>query len=74
MNIDDLEWQYIGEDTWNFGPKIRGLVHKVADIYFDEDKDQGWRWQTYVGDRVGGYCNYFEQAVKEIEDRISRGQ
>lgn len=70
MNIDEMEWQYIGDDTWNFGPKVRGLVRKVADIYFDEDKAMSWRWITYVGDRPNGYCHTFEHAVERIEDCI----
>lgn len=77
MNIDKMEWQYIGDDTWNFGPKVRGLVRKVADIYFTEgvgETDYGWRWQTYVGDRAGGLEHTFEDAVVCVEAQITKDQ
>jgi hypothetical protein len=72
MNIDEMEWQYIGDDTWNFGPKVRGLVRKVADIYFDEDKNPSWQWLIYsVGEDpfiTRGACNVFESAVDQVEE------
>lgn len=75
MSIDEMEWQYIGDDTWNFGPKVRGLVRKVADVYFTEgvgEKDYGWRWQTYMGDRADGLEHTFELAVDQVELQVSK--
>lgn len=77
MSIDEMEWQYIGDDTWNFGPKVRGLVRKVADVYFTEgvgEKDYGWRWWTYVGDCVGSLKpeGTFEDAVNKVELQVSK--
>lgn len=72
MNIDEMEWQLVGEDNWTFGPKVRGLVRPVGEIYFDEDKPVGWRWMTFVGDRAGGYEHVFQFAVKEVEDYVKR--
>lgn len=75
MSLDEMEWQYIGDDTWNFGPKVRGLVRKVADVYFTEgvgEKDYGWRWQTYVGDGSGGLELSLESAVEQVEIQVSK--
>jgi hypothetical protein len=47
-----LEWQFIGEDCWIFGEKVRGLVRtRLAEVYYDKglgDNLQGnWRWLVY---------------------------
>lgn len=42
------EWQYIGDDGWRFGTRIRGFIREVrAEVYFDEERCErtgGWIW------------------------------
>lgn len=46
--MPDKQWQFIGDDSWNYGPLVRGVVRPVeAAVYFDEDSDSrdgGWVW------------------------------
>lgn len=50
-----MDWQHLGDDSWVFGVKIRGLVrHYRGKVYFDEDCDNpqgGWHWMA--GSRRG---------------------
>ena len=46
----NLTWQLTGDDEWDFGEMVRGMVRNVrAQIYFDEDytgTEGGWVWLT----------------------------
>jgi hypothetical protein len=60
-----LTWQMLSEDSWVFGPKVRGIVRDYyAQVYFDEEigkmgsehehsPEYGWVWIAHV-DRVLG--------------------
>ena len=51
MDGQRMEWQFIGEDTWIFGLKVRGIVRqKFAEVYFNEGyegREGGWRWRAF---------------------------
>jgi hypothetical protein len=77
MNIDEMEWQFTGDDQWIFGPKVRGLVRMVAELYFDEayeGRGGGWRWMTHVGNKVCGRAGSFREAVSEVEHHVSKAE
>ncbi len=50
-----MKWQLVGEDDWNFGEEIRGMVrYPKASVYFDEDlvsPEGGWIWFVLGGPR-----------------------
>ncbi len=52
-----FEWQFVGDNEWIFGVKVRGVIRKlVAEIYYDEDSNDrrgGWVWMTYQDGGMG---------------------
>ena len=68
------EWQFMGNDTWAFGVKVRGVVRdRLAEIYFDEShhgREGGWRWtvrQVRNGRSAGGYTGTLSMALDLAE-------
>jgi hypothetical protein len=68
------EWQFIGDDQWIFGEKIRGLVRRrIAEVYFDEDLDDprgGWVWMTWSTEAKRGNSYTLEEAVECCESEL----
>lgn len=69
--MNPFEWQYIGDDQWIYGTKVRGLVRqRIAEVYFDEDCDSplgGWQWMA--GQRRGN-AHSLAAAIQSAEEEI----
>jgi hypothetical protein len=66
-----MEWQYVGDNQWDFGIKIRGAVReKAADVFFDEaysGPDGGWVWIVYTPNLTRGRAAKRHWAMAEAE-------
>lgn len=69
-----MEWQYLGDDDWVFGTKVRGVVRQCyAYIEYDK-KPEEWRWIAYhfLDDnecRVG-HAPTLCEAIEEAEEAL----
>lgn len=66
-----MEWQYLGDNDWWFGRKVRGLVRDVlVRIYFLDDRNGGeWYWKTKDAMRPTK-ANSFVAAVEAAEAEL----
>lgn len=47
-------WQFQGNDSWAFGPLVRGVVRgAIAEVHFDDELKRrpgyGWVWVAFLG-------------------------
>jgi hypothetical protein len=68
FHMMSLTWLRIGENEWDFGIPVRGVIREVlASVYFDEERNPGWIW-LLGHERVA--CNYFRDAVAAAEKAL----
>jgi len=71
-----MEWQFVGDDSWNFGVMVRGAVRNaVGQIYFDEaleGSDGGWAWMAFRGNQptAWGVSCYRWDAMAKVEEAL----
>lgn len=70
------EWQYIGDETWIYGVRVRGIVRKrLAEVYWTEglgERDYGWKWLVYSANLsvVRGNADRLEEAIEAAEKAL----
>ena len=74
--MDFRVWQYVGNDSWDFGIPVRGIIRDIiATVYFDGDRNPGWIWAANIEPnqldrRTKGQCNYLREAVASAEEAL----
>ncbi len=70
----NLEWQFIGDNGWVFGPKVRGIVRpRLGKLYYDDYRGTGygWIWST---NSVDGNATSLLDAVQEVETALGENR
>lgn len=74
---DRLSWVMDGEDSWIFGPLVRGYPRPVlASVYFYEGtgRDYGWRWIILPIRKnqqpIRGMLNSLRETINTVEEKL----
>lgn len=69
-------WQRTGEDEWEFGEMVRGMIRApVGEMYFDEDlsgREGGWVWFTrgVSPENPRGVAHTRQEAARRVEEAL----